>query len=145
MQTKPFIDEHLASDNQLHDFGLVLDESNPAHVKVQTVLPRSPAFYGGMRSGDEITQFNGQRINAVKDLIQTIATVAGNTTSVEVKRNGATRSLDVEFPDNNQDQARTALRPTLPSGNAPAPQHPQTAPAPNRPALPQQPRPNNPR
>jgi len=102
INTKPFVDEHLNSDNQLHDFGLVLDESDPAHVKVQTVIPRSPAFYGGMKSGDVVTRINGERINAVKDLVQTIAGVAGGTTtSVEVKRNGGSRSLDIDVPDIN--------------------------------------------
>src|SRR5262245_17819664 len=96
INSKPFVDEHLNSDNSLHDFGLVLDESDPTHLRVQTVIPRSPAFYGGMKPGDLITRFNGERINAVKDLVQSIANLAGNTTSVEIRRNGGSRSLDVE-------------------------------------------------
>jgi S1-C subfamily serine protease len=150
INTKPFVEEHLNSDNQLHDFGLVLDESEPSHVKVQTVIPRSPAFYGGVKPGDLITRLNGERINAVKDFVKSIANLAGNTTSVEVKRNGGSRSLDIEVPGSQQDEARTALRPTLPNrptapGQQPQqPQQPQgnsdRAPAP----LPQ-PRPNVPR
>jgi len=144
INTKPFVDEHLNSDNQLHDFGLVLDESDPAHVKVQTVIPRSPAFYGGMKSGDVVTRFNGERINAVKDLVQTIASVAGGTTtSVEVKRNGGSRALDIEVPDNQQqDEARTALKPTLPNTAPPAPQPQGNF---NRAPAQPQPRPNLPR
>jgi C-terminal processing protease CtpA/Prc len=123
INTKPFVEEHMNGDNRLEDFGLVLDQSDPNHVKVQSVTPRSPAFYGGMQSGDVITRFNGQRINAVKDLIQTIAGLTNNTTSVEVNRNGGSRSLDIEVPGNQQDEARTALKPTLPNtGAAPAPQ-----------------------
>ena len=44
VQTKPFIDEHMNSDDRLHDFGLILDQNDPNHVKVQAVVPRSPAF-----------------------------------------------------------------------------------------------------
>ena len=40
INTKPFVEEHLNSDSSLHDLGLVLDESDPNHVKVQTVMPR---------------------------------------------------------------------------------------------------------
>ncbi|HMC09684.1 MAG TPA: PDZ domain-containing protein [Pirellulaceae bacterium] len=129
IQTKPFVDEHLASDNRLHDFGLILDESDPSHVKVQAVTPRSPAFYAGMRSGDQITGFNGQRINAVKDLISTIGNLVGNTTSVEIKRNNQPRQLDIEVPDEHAgDQTRTALKPALPSPIAAPPAQPQPQP-----------------
>jgi len=144
IQTKPFIDEHLNSDNRLHDFGLLLDESDPSHVKVQAVVPRSPAFYAGVRSGDQITGFNGQRINAVKDLISTIGNLAGSTTSVEVKRNNQPRQLDIDVPDQQQgDQSRTALKPVLPNTNAPVPQ-PQTNGGTRQPAT-TQPRLNPPR
>jgi len=147
INTKPFVEEHINSDDRLHDFGLVLDEADPSHVKVQTVMPRSPAFYGGMKSGDLITRFNGERINAVKDLVQTIGNLAGGTTtSVEVKRNGGSRSLDIDVPNNHQDEARTALKPTLPStappatqpqGNFNRPAQPQPQPLP-RPTIPRQ-------
>jgi len=134
INTKPFVEEHLNSDHNLHDFGLVLDESDPTHVKVQTVIPRSPAFYGGMKSGDVVTRFNGERINAVKDLIQSVAGLTGGSTSVEVKRNGGSRSLDIEVPGSQQDEARTALKPALPSTAPPAPQpQPQFQPRPNLP------------
>lgn len=129
IQTKPFVDEHLASDNRLHDFGLMLDESDPSHVKVQAVVPRSPAFYAGVRSGDQITGFNGQRINAVKDLVQTVAGLTANTTSVEIKRNNQPRQLDIDVPDEHQgDQTRTALKPALPSPIAAPPAQPQPQP-----------------
>jgi PDZ domain-containing protein len=126
INTKPIVEEHMNSDESLHDLGLVLDETDPNHVKVQSVAPKSPAFYGGMRSGDIITRFNGQRINAVKDLVNTIAGVTGGSTSVDVTRNGGSRSLDIEVPHNQQgDQARTALKPVLPQSNT-APQQPQS-------------------
>ena len=43
----------------------------------------------------------------------------------EVKRNGGSRALDIEVPDNQQqDEARTALKPTLPNTAPPAPNYP---------------------
>jgi len=127
INTKPFVEEHMNSDDRLHDLGLVLDESDANHVKVQSVTPKSPAFYGGMRSGDVITRFNGQRINAIKDLVLSIASATGGTTSIDVTRNGGSRSLDVEVPNTHQgDQARTALKPPLPQGNV-APPQPQSS------------------
>jgi len=151
IQTKAFVEEHLASNNQLHDFGLILDESDAAHVKVHAVVPRSPAFYAGLKSGDQITGFNGQRINVIKDLVQSIAGTAQKTANLEVNRNNQKRQLEIDIPDENAgDESRTALRPTLPQPGAAAPQPqgannfraPSTA-NPQRPAT-QQPRPNNP-
>lgn len=147
MNTKAFIEEHLSSDNKLADFGLILDESNPNQVRVQAVMPRSPAFYAGVRSGDQITGFNGQRIAAVADFIKQLATTSGTRVGVDVNRNNQTRQLDIEVPDDNVSdsvEARTALRPTLPDNQIapPQPQRPSqgTVPVP----APQGPGPNNP-
>jgi C-terminal processing protease CtpA/Prc len=124
---RPFIAEHLAaSDDRLQDFGLILDESDPAHVKIQAVVPRSPAFYAGMRSGDRITAFNGQRIAAVADLVKSISGAIGDRVAVEVNRNNQTRQLDIEVPsDQGGNQTRTALKPTLPNTNTAPPAQPQ--------------------
>jgi hypothetical protein len=115
LDTKAFIAEHEAGGSRLEDFGLILDESDPSRVKVQAVVPRSPAFYAGVRSGDQITQFNGQRIAALADLIKSIANTANQTASVEVNRNNQTRQLEIDIPNELEtDEPRTALRPTLP-------------------------------
>jgi len=115
---KPFVDEHLANNDNLQDLGLILDESNPNRVKVQAVVPRSPAFYAGVRSGDEVTGFSGQRIAAVADLVKQITNLAqGGTAPLEVRRNNQTRQLDIEIPG-EADEARTAAKPVLPNDSA---------------------------
>jgi hypothetical protein len=134
VNTKAFVEEHLASDNKLEDFGLILDDSDPTRVKVQAVMPRSPAFYAGVRSGDQITTFNGQRIAAVADFIRSIAASTGNTVRVDVNRNNQNRQLEIDVP--GQDEARTALRPTLPETAPAAPPRPQVNPQGARPVQP---------
>jgi C-terminal processing protease CtpA/Prc len=93
-------------------------------------VPQSPAFYAGVRSGDQITSVQGQRIAAVRDLVQSIINAAGGSAQLEVNRNNQTRQLDIEIPnDEAGDQPRTALRPTLPDQPAPLPAPvPQTQP-----------------
>jgi len=131
IQPKLFVDEHLAADDTLHEYGLILDESDPAHVKVQSVVPRSPAFYAGLKSGDQITGFGGQRVAALTDFIRSIASAAGGTTSVQVNRNNQPRQLEIDIPDENAgDEPRTAAKPVLPN----TPDHPQ-APANIQPRL----------
>jgi len=122
IQPQQFVDEHLSKDERLHDYGLILDESNPNRVKVQAVVPRSPAFYAGVRSGDEITAVRGQRITALADFIKQLANLGNNgTASVEVNRNNHTRQLDIEIPDERiateqqPEEARTALKPATSS------------------------------
>jgi C-terminal processing protease CtpA/Prc len=146
IQPKQFVDEHLAGDDSLREAGLIIDESQPDHVKVQAVIPRSPAFYAGVRSGDQITGFRGQRVAAVADFVRAIASAASGTAPLEVNRNNQTRQLEIEIPDENQGaESRTALRPTLPNPGTTAPQagQPGTTPRPVPPTT--QPRLNPPR
>lgn len=118
IQTKSFVEEHLNSDDRLHDFGLILDQADPNHVKVQAVIPRSPAFYAGVRSGDQITAFSGQRIARLTDFIKSLANANTSTAQIDVNRNNQQRQLEIEVPDPFQNQTRTALRPNFQDPNA---------------------------
>jgi len=133
IQTKPFIEEHLNSDDSLRDFGLILDQ-DPNHVKVHAVMPQSPAFYAGVKSGDVITGVSGQRVARLADFIKSLATTNSGTTQLDVNRNNQQRQLEIEVPDPFQNQARTALRPNF-DANAtqqqPARLQPQAQPQPN--------------
>ena len=128
IQTKAFVDEHLSSDDRLRQFGLILDENDANHVKVQAVLPQSPAFYAGVKSGDVITGVSGQRISRLTDFIKSLASSTNNTTQIDVNRNNQSRQLEIEVPDPFQNQSRTALRPNFQDPNATR-QQPQTQPA----------------
>ena len=50
----------MANDDRLHEYGIILDENIPDHPRVKAVVPQSPAFYAGVRSGDQITGFRGR-------------------------------------------------------------------------------------
>ena len=137
LQIKPqaFVDEYMVRDaNSLHEYGIIIDDSVPDHLKVQAVVPRSPAYYAGVRSGDQITGFRGQRIGALTDLVRAIASATGATSPLQVNRNNQQRDLDIDIPAHSQDEVRTALRPSFqePGAVAPSqpvqPAHPQAAP-----------------
>src|SRR5207248_10205587 len=88
MPTKAFVEEHLANnEDRLHEYGIILDENSTDHPRVKAVVPQSPAFYAGVRSGDQITAFRGQRIEAVKDLVQSIINAASGLNQMTVNRN----------------------------------------------------------
>jgi C-terminal processing protease CtpA/Prc len=145
VQTKAFIDEHMNSDDRLHDFGLILDQNDPNHVKVQAVVPRSPAFYAGVKSGDQITGFSGERVTRLADFIKSLANANNSTAQMDVNRNNQQRQLEIEVPGHYQaEQPRTALRPNLQDPNAAGQQRPAPAatrtPADAQPRLNPQPR-----
>lgn len=122
---KTLADEYLVSDaNSLHEYGIIIDDSVPDHLRVQAVVPRSPAYYAGVRSGDQITGFRGQRINAIADFVRNIASAAGTSAPLEVNRNNQSRQLEIDVPAQSQDEARTALRPNFQQPGAVAPTQP---------------------
>ncbi|HEY2411139.1 MAG TPA: PDZ domain-containing protein [Pirellulaceae bacterium] len=127
VQTKPFVDEHLNSDDRLRDFGLILDQENPNHVKVQAVIPQSPAFYAGVKGGDVITGIGGQRVAQLADFIKSLAGANNSTAQLDVNRNNQQRQLEIEVPDPFQNQARTALRPNFDANGAQQPAQQQPA------------------
>ena len=131
IQTKPFVEEHLNSDDRLHDFGLILDHNDPNHVKVQAVMPQSPAFYAGVKSGDVITGFSGQRIAQIADFIKSLANTNASTAQMDVNRNNQQRQLEIEVPDPFQNQTRTALRPNFDAQQPAQQQQLQQQPAPS--------------
>ena len=92
------------------------------------MVPRSPAFYAGVRTGDEITGLRGERSKAIADLVRGLASSAGSSTQIDVNRNNQPRQLDIEIPDENAGEARTALRPNFdqPNRNQPPATQPST-------------------
>jgi S1-C subfamily serine protease len=122
---KTFVDEYLVADaNSLHEYGIIIDDSVPDHLRVKAVVPRSPAYYAGVRSGDDITSFGGQRVNAIADLIRGLVGAAGTSAPLEVNRNNQTRELEIEIPAESQDEPRTALRPNFQQPGEVAPNQP---------------------
>lgn len=96
----------------LEQFGIILDDRSPDRVLVWRVVPRSPAFYAGIKPGDVITTFHGRRVASPDDLVQLVESAEPGMISVEVNRNQRMRQLDVEFSAlEGRAAARTAMRP----------------------------------
>jgi predicted metalloprotease with PDZ domain len=98
----------------LEDFGLVLDDRYTDRIVVWKVLPRSPAFYAGFRSGDVITTFQGRRIASPREFVQVVERTDPGWVAVDVTRGQRARSLEVDYRTGAE--ARTALRPNFEQG-----------------------------
>jgi C-terminal processing protease CtpA/Prc len=82
----------------MEQFGLVVDDRYDDRIVVWKVVPRSPAFYAGLRSGDVITRFRGQPIAGRQAFVESFATLEPGVVDVEVRRNDRARPLQVELP-----------------------------------------------
>jgi len=98
--------QNIAAADPLFQYGVLLNESNPAQMVVQRVFPRTPAFYAGLRPGDVITDINGQPITSLSGLTQALQ--AGGNLALQVTRNGQVRDLTLAAMDNS---IRTAMAP----------------------------------
>jgi serine protease Do len=74
-------------------FGVPDDEG----VLVRSVNSGSPAEKGGLKAGDVITKFDGERIRSLGELREKLA-AKGETATLTVTRNKAEMTLNVELP-----------------------------------------------
>lgn len=104
-----FIEEtQVVHHDPLEHFGIVVDDRYDDQLLVWKVIPRTPAYYAGIRAGDVITLFDGQRVTAPQQFVTLVEKVDGNAVQVEVNRNRQARKLDVEL--SNQDSIREERR-----------------------------------
>jgi membrane-associated protease RseP (regulator of RpoE activity) len=106
----------VVAPDPLYQAGLTLNQTNPNHLVVSQVFPRTPAFYAGLRPGDVINQVNGNPISSPIALTQAMSGVGG-ILNMQVNRNGQTRQLNLEIGDA---AIRTVMRPSasLPIGQS---------------------------
>ena len=70
--------------------------NRPTSVAVQNVLASSPAERSGLKAGDQVVAYDGQRVFDVRDLnALTLEGTAGESVVVEVRRDGQTLQLVV--------------------------------------------------
>jgi len=118
----------------LEQIGIVADDRVQDKAVVWRVMPRSPAYYGGVRSGDVIISLNKQPVSNVAELSQLAAKAEPGPIALEVQRGEKARMLEVDFQAPNT-EVRSALRPSLEDSPVPAPAAPavdagvRTAPA----------------
>jgi serine protease Do len=71
-----------------------LDHANGA--LVSEVTPQSPAAKAGLKSGDVIVEFNGKPVTDSRHLkLQVGETVPGSAVALKIRRDGATKTLEV--------------------------------------------------
>jgi S1-C subfamily serine protease len=82
----------------IEQLGLVVDDRYDDRVVVWKVVPRSPAFYAGLRPGDVITKFGDQRVVERKGFGAMVEKVQPGIVAVEVDRARRTRPIRIEVP-----------------------------------------------
>jgi predicted metalloprotease with PDZ domain len=93
------LDHYLVVEHDpLEQLGLVIDDRYDDRVVVWKVIPRSPAFYGGIRPGDVITRFGDQRIVERKSLANVVRTVRPGVLAIEVDRARRARPIRIDVP-----------------------------------------------
>jgi C-terminal processing protease CtpA/Prc len=115
VQPSVLIDDYNYVENDpLEHFGIVLDDRYTDKLVVWKVLPRSPAFYAGLRPGDILVTFNGQKAPTIKEFTHLVQTAEPGNVHVDVSRDSKIRQFDVDVPQfEARSQRQTLLRPNL--------------------------------
>ncbi len=81
----------------LDRLGVVLDDRYVDRLVVWRVLPRSPAYYAGLRSGDVIYSFDGARTVDVGDLVRLLEDAEAPDIAIGIRRNQDDAELVVDL------------------------------------------------
>jgi serine protease Do len=93
------------------DIARSLGLEEPRGALVGSVVADGPAARAGIQQGDVILSFNGQRIEDSRDLTQRVgATRVGETSRVEVLRNGQRRTLNLRLQERPAEQTLAAAQ-----------------------------------
>jgi putative serine protease PepD len=76
----------------------ISDTADDTGAQVSKIVAGSPADKAGLQVGDVVTAFDGKPVTTADDLTALVATYApGDKATVTIKRNGATKTLDITF------------------------------------------------
>jgi len=96
-------------------FGL----EKPTGALIAQVTKNSPADKGGLSSGDIILRFNNKQVNYSSELPPFVGAVApGQSVSVEVLRNGKTKSLSITIEALDEGRQVSAITPVVPANDS---------------------------
>lgn len=111
VQPALLIDELSYIDNDpLENFGVVVDDRVNDRIVVWKVVPRSPAYYAGIRAGDVLQSVGNQRLANIGGLVNYLTTGNASQMQLQVGRGQATKNITVDLP---KFEPRTARRTTL--------------------------------
>jgi predicted metalloprotease with PDZ domain len=82
----------------LEDYGLIIDDRYTDRIVIWRVIPRSPAYYAGIRAGDVITVFNGNNVTTVGALRASVRAAPPGNVSMSVSRSSKIRVYQIEAP-----------------------------------------------
>jgi len=95
----------------VEEFGIVVDDRYADQIVVWRVIPRSPAYYAGIRAGDVLVSFHNQKLTSARQLTTVVQGLDTGVIPVQVMRNRQARTLEVDFTA--RAGRRTSLRPNV--------------------------------
>lgn len=110
-----FVEELSYVDHDpLESFGVIIDDRYTDKIVVWRVIPRSPAYYAGIRSGDVIVSLGNRPLANVAALVTQLTNLDAGEVQVQIGRGQANRTVYVEAPKFVQrSERRTTLRPNF--------------------------------
>jgi hypothetical protein len=96
----------------LEQFGVLVDDRYYDRVVVLRVIPRTPAYYAGLRPGDVISTWGDTRISRPDEFVQAVQHTETGLVPVQVYRGRQLRRLEAELPQfEARAERRTSYRP----------------------------------
>jgi PDZ domain len=83
----------------MEQFGVVLDDRYDDRIVIWRVIPRSPAYYAGIRDGDVISTFGDHPYKTRTEFETSIRDIKAGETNLQVRRGEKTRDLSVDVPE----------------------------------------------
>jgi C-terminal processing protease CtpA/Prc len=83
----------------LEQFGVVLDDRYDDRIVVWRVIPRSPAYYAGIREGDVISTFGDRPYKTRTEFETSVRDMKAGEANLQVRRGDKTRDLSVDVPE----------------------------------------------
>jgi S1-C subfamily serine protease len=125
-----FIEEmQVVHQDPLEDFGVVIDDRVQDRIVVWKVIPRTPAYYAGIRAGDVITVFNEREVRSPDDFVAVVKDTDARQVTVKVLRKQQVRTVDVSLVEEDVDVRQdTSVRDEVREDVRVAPRQPNVAP-----------------
>jgi membrane-associated protease RseP (regulator of RpoE activity) len=122
-------------------FGVVFDDRYPDRLIVLRVYPDSPAFIAGIRVGDEITTFHGQRVTGRAELARALRGIEPGSVNLEFSHNGQVVRSQAKFNERvaSRDRTNEGRNERQPADNGNQPQQPGAQQRPQEPMQPNAP------
>jgi len=109
VQPAVFNTEYEYADEQpLEQFGVVLDDRYDDKIVVWKVVPRSPAYYAGVREGDVIITVGDHPYHSRTEFEKGLVGLKSGEADIQVRRGDKTRDLSVDVPDFNESNKSAA-------------------------------------